>query len=110
MKKFKTKKMTGEEIINTLKELGIDGSNMQDQFYRGTVKDCFGEIEIVASQGDCEGGGEYAMNVFYFKKYDVYLQITGFYSSYHGTDWDKAIIEVKPQQRTVTVYESDFKQ
>ena len=30
---------------------------------------------------------------------------TGYYSSYNGTDWNNDFEEVKPVQKTITVYE-----
>ena len=61
---------------------------------------------------DQEGGedeGSHWHSVKYFKDHDVYIKVTGWYSSYHGTDfedWDEACDEVRPQQKTITVYEA----
>ena len=62
-------------------------------------------------EADQEGGedqGSHWHSVKYFKDHDVYIKVTGWYSSYNGTDfnnWDDACSEVRPQQKTITVYE-----
>jgi hypothetical protein len=65
----------------------------------------FGECPIVDECGDREGGGDYSMVVRHFKDYGVYIRQTGFYSSYNGTDWNNDFTEVKPTEKTITVYE-----
>jgi hypothetical protein len=55
-----------------------------------------------------EDEGSHWHSVKYFKDHDVYIKVTGWYSSYDGTDfesWDEACSEVQPQQKTITVYE-----
>jgi hypothetical protein len=53
-----------------------------------------------------EGEGERWYSVKYFKDHDVYIKTNGFYSSYNGTDFDYGYgYEVKPVQKTITVYE-----
>jgi hypothetical protein len=60
---------------------------------------------------DQEGGedqGSHWHSVKYFKDHDVYIKVTGWYSSYNGTDfedWDSACNEVCPQQKIITVWE-----
>jgi len=67
-----------------------------------------GPIENVDRKGG-EGEGEEWYTVFYFPKHDVYLKCDGFYESYNGTEfyngWDDCF-EVKPQEKTITVYQS----
>lgn len=64
--------------------------------------------QVVHSQGGGEGEGEYVERVFAVKdeKDEVlhYLKITGYYSSYNGTDWDDKWEEVEPYEVTVTKY------
>lgn len=99
--------MTATEIITAIRELAEkQGSNFGDYFaYDLDGDSVFGEIEEVDSEGDCEGGGEYAMKVLYFKDHDIYLKIEGAYYSYNGTDWDDNVKEVRPKQKTITVFE-----
>jgi hypothetical protein len=60
---------------------------------------------------DQKGGedqGSHWHSVKYFKDHDVYIKVTGWYSSYNGTDfedWDEACSEVRPQQKIITVWE-----
>lgn len=45
------------------------------------------------------------MVIRYFENFGIYIKETGYYSSYHGTDWNNDFEEVKPVQKTITVYE-----
>ena len=54
-----------------------------------------------------EGQGDTWYSVKYFPDHDVYIRVDGFYTSYNGTDfndgWD-CCSEVRPEQKTITVY------
>ncbi len=64
-----------------------------------------GKIETVYSKGGCEGGGDEAVRVFKFIDHGgICVKITGYYSSYEGTEWNGDWKEVKPQEKTITVY------
>lgn len=64
-----------------------------------------GEVEEVEQYGG-EGKGETWYSVKYFKDHDVYIRIDGFYASYDGTSfYDGYGCEVRPTQKTITVYE-----
>jgi hypothetical protein len=55
-----------------------------------------------------EDEGSHWHSVKYFKDHDVYIKVTGWYSSYNGTDfedWDEACSEVRPQEKVITVWE-----
>ena len=105
--------MNYEEINAKLIETGIkDGSDFINTFYEGdsdidedTLEAIFGKTEVVDSQGDKEGGGDYAMKVFLFKDHNIFIKVTGFYSSYNGTDWEGDWMNVSPKEKTITVYE-----
>lgn len=66
-----------------------------------------GEMNVVASYGG-EGKGEDWWKVFHFVDHDVYIRIDGYYQSYDGVNfydgWD-CCKEVKPVEKTITVYE-----
>lgn len=64
----------------------------------------FGESELVSQVGGYEGEGDYVSRVIHFKKHSFYAKITGFYSSYEGTEWNNDWSEVKPQEKTIAVY------
>lgn len=115
--------MTVQEIINRVEEAGMSISdfaygewtetNIQipEQITGWSEKEKFvldtlglGEVEEVDQRGG-EGEGDHWHSVKYFKDHDVYIKTTGFYSSYHGTDfYDGYGEEVKPQQKTITVF------
>lgn len=64
-----------------------------------------GKIAEVDQYGG-EGQGEDWYSVKHFVDHDVYIKTQGFYTSYHGTDFDYGYgKEVKPVERTVTFYE-----
>lgn len=94
--------MNGQEIIAKLNELGISG----DYFaYEMDFHEEFGNSPIVHEEGDCEGGGSYSVVVRHFEDHNVYISSEGYYASYSGTEWDGDFTEVKPAQKTITVYE-----
>jgi hypothetical protein len=76
-----------EKEVECLKQLGL------------------GSIEEVEQYGG-EGQGDTWYSIKHFKDHGVYIKTDGFYSSYNGTDFDYGFgSEVKPVQKTVTVFE-----
>jgi hypothetical protein len=64
-----------------------------------------GPVATVARKGGT-GQGEEWYSVAYFEEHDVYIKVDAFYTSYSGADFDDAEFkEVRPQQKTITVYE-----
>jgi hypothetical protein len=60
-------------------------------------------LEFVKSHGGYEGGGEEHWIVFKLK--NQYWEIPGWYQSYHGAEIEiNKTFEVKPEQKTITVY------
>lgn len=97
-------KLTGKQIIEKLKEI-IDVSEFAYNDY-DVDKLGLGKIEEVEQYGG-EGQGDTWYSVKYFPDHDVYLKVNGWYQSYSGTDfngWEDVDV-VKPQQKTITVYE-----
>lgn len=65
----------------------------------------FGKVETVDSYGGA-GEGSLYYTVRHFIDHNVYIKTEGYYSFYHGTDWDFGHgEEVFPKQKTITVYE-----
>lgn len=63
-----------------------------------------GRVEEVNQYGG-EGQGDTWYSVKYFKDHDVYIRIDGFYSSYNGVYFNYGYgKEVRPQEKTITVY------
>lgn len=93
------------KIIDVLK-LKLEVSEFANEYWQEEELG-LGEIQEVQRYGG-EGKGELWYVVYYFVKYNVYIRIDGFYSSYNGVDfgdWDEACKEVKPEVRQVTFYE-----
>lgn len=111
-------KLTADEIIEKLKSfegnVEVYSSRWGDSFLeaygkndydRDIVEKELGKIETVASYGG-EGQGDTYYIVNYFKDHDVYIKTNGWYSSGSGVSfhygWGN---EVKPKEKTITVYE-----
>ena len=120
-------KKTAKEVLERLKEFfnddvslyafgdyieakSFDCNKYKDLSWQETEAECLkqlglGEIEEVEQRGG-EGQGDRWYTIKYFKDHDVYIKTKGFYSSYNGTDFYYGFgEEVKPTQKTVTVYE-----
>lgn len=99
-------KKTYSEILEVLKSK-IDG--VKEFAYEDYDEEdlSLGEIKEVDSYGG-EGKGEEWYVVMHFVDHDVYIRVDGYYSSYEGVDfydgWSNCS-EVRPQQKTITVYE-----
>ena len=92
-------KMTAEEIIEVI-------SKEDESFFAYNGKyEGLGLSPIVDTKGDVSGGGEDSRVVRHFVDHDIHIMITGFYSSYNGTDWDEGYTEVKPVLKTITIFE-----
>jgi hypothetical protein len=123
--------MTGQEIINVLEEseLPVEAFANDDPEYGvgiyiynpetdeerelnydeveemyNTVKEKLGGWTQVEQKGG-EGQGDEWYSITYFPAHDVYIRTDGFYTSYHGTDFDDFGKEVRPQEKVITVYE-----
>lgn len=69
-----------------------------------------GDVTLVQRVGGNEGGGDTVSLVFRVQAIDGfqgvrYFEKSGFYASYEGTEYDGPLIEVRPVQKTVTVFE-----
>lgn len=65
-----------------------------------------GQMEEVDQYGG-EGMGDDWYAIKHFPDHDVYVKVSGYYSSYDGTDFDgwNCCTEVKPAEKKITVYE-----
>lgn len=64
----------------------------------------FGQVDTISSWGG-EGEGSSIGVVYHFKDHNLYMRIDGNYQSHYGSDWDDDPYEVRPEQKTITVYE-----
>jgi hypothetical protein len=60
--------------------------------------------EITQVGGEGEGSDYYY--VYHFPTVDMYVRFQGSYQSYHGADYSHCF-EIRPQQKTITVYEAE---
>ena len=91
--------MNYQEILEVLRK-NID--SFEDFAYEEYESDDFvpnlGEIVEIEQVGG-EGKGDHWHSVKHFVEHDMYIKVTGWYSSYNGTDFDggwDCCKEVKP--------------
>lgn len=99
--------MDYDKIVAKLKELEIDEEDFDYMSQEQTAKlvDACGPFVQVASKGG-EGQGEEYWLIYHFTAHNVYIKVSGFYTSYDGVDWSYGgFSEVKPVEKTMTVYE-----
>ena len=96
--------MTGQEIINKIKDTGISVRQFADLEFESP--EGVGPCEEVEKVGG-EGKGDHWYKVLLFTDHNVYIKIVAFYSSYEGRSFDgwHDATEVKPTEKTITVYE-----
>lgn len=117
--------MNAKEIIEKLEELEELGALDVSEFAHEGLPDLeyvAGDVDLKAvesilqelgtakevSHYGGEGKGDTWYSVFHFTDHDVHLKVDGWYSSYNGTDfegWEDSVKEVKPMEKTITVYE-----
>lgn len=90
------------KILEILDKHDISASILADNY---NLPNELGVVERVDHYGG-EGQGELYYDVLYFKDFDVYVKIRGYYYSYDGIEYyDDAISEVKPVKKEITVFE-----
>lgn len=99
-------KMTFEQIMAVLKEkIGTVDDFAYEDFDKDELN--LGHIELVDEYGGEDQGSTWYV-VYHFVDHDVYIKVDGYYSSYEGTDFYNGwgcCSEVKPKEKTITVYE-----
>ena len=99
-------KLNFEQILDILKTKldSIDTFAYEDYDHNSLG---LGEIKQVDRYGG-EGKGDIWYSVKYFKDHDIYIKVSGYYSSYNGTEfydnWN-CCKEVKPKEKLITIYE-----
>jgi hypothetical protein len=86
----------------------LDYSDLGFEFSGKIDHDTF-RIKLVHEVGGGEGEGETVERVWevidtFVDKSLGFAMLTGFYTSYNGTDWDSTLTRVYPRQVTVTQY------
>lgn len=116
---IKTKRLvkkTYEEIKSVLldDEDGCFDYSFQDlgeayDIDKEKIKEVLGDFDIVVHCGNedfpegAPGDGQNQITVYHFKEHDVYVKITGWYSSWDSGEWD-SISQTTPTTREVTFY------
>lgn len=63
-------------------------------------------VEYKATHVESRGGMDQGSDIWVvFRLGDQLFKKSGFYASHYGTDWDGPLVEVKPVEKTVTVFE-----
>lgn len=95
-------KKTASEILKIVSEnIGIAEFCYE---YNRLDKLGLGKIKEIEQKGGEDQGSEWHI-VLYFVDHDVYIKVNGYYSSYDGVDFDDYGKEVRPKEKTITVYE-----
>lgn len=106
---------TKEELLTFLRETRIDWRDVKwakpnvDIILTSRNKDelipsdDIGPVCMVAEHGG-EGQGDEYWVVAYFKKFDAYVRVDGYYTSYDGGYLDGSPYFVAPVEKTVIVY------
>lgn len=103
--------MNFQEILSALKESYGDSDSYESCIDRFAID--FNESSpaggfIQVEQKGGRGQGDEWYSVKYFPEHNVYIKVTGYYSSYDGTEfvdgWDSCK-EVSPVTKTVTTFE-----
>lgn len=103
--------MTYQEILEKIKLMhGSVGDFAQYSLAEyNTPTATLGECKTVEQYGGT-GKGNTWYSVKHFPDHDVYIKVSGYYSSYGGPDfedWEDACKEVRPVEKTITIYEAD---
>lgn len=99
--------MTGTELLEKLR-VGLDGDvgTLAYEDFDGDELG-IGPYKVVQSTGGCDKGSDWS-RIFHFIEHNIYVKVTGYYQSHHGTDfggWDEEVSLVEPQEKIITVYE-----
>lgn len=90
-----------EEHFNRVRDFAYNGNET-------LVTEEIGEMKEIEHYGG-EGQGEDWWTVYFFPKHDIHIKVSGWYSSGNGVEfeggWESDCSEVKPIQKTITVYE-----
>lgn len=97
--------MTFKEVLEILK---AEFRDVSEYAYDGNCTEDLriGEGEEVHSTGG-EDEGSHWSRVYHYPKINMYIEVTGWYQSHYGTDfesWEEAVRRVYPEERTITVY------
>lgn len=97
---------TYNEILEILKEKIDKVDHFAYGDYHEEDLDLGKVVEVEQEGGEGEGSNWYSVQ--HFVEHDIYIKVSGYYQSYNGTDfddWDSACRQVRPKEKTITIYE-----
>lgn len=99
-------RMNYDQIVAKLGEMDVRPRDLGWDYDSEEMKKAFGTVSVVkgASTGGEDEGSAYR-RVLNFEDQGVFIAITGYYTSYDGTEWDNYFTHVTPREKTITVYE-----
>jgi len=81
-------KKTYSEIIEVLDEhCGNIYDFVHEDFEYKTVQDLVGDWKEIWVSGGCDKGSDW-VTVYHFQDHDVYIKISGYYTSYNGVEFN----------------------
>lgn len=99
--------MNYNEIIQKIKDSDVSIYELAYMDYDSNNLGLGPVSEVDQYGGEDKGSTWYSVQ--HFTDHDVYIKVSGYYSSYEGTEFyggfDECCSEVKPVQKTVTVFD-----
>ena len=95
-------KLTAEQILEVVADKLSENEFGDQDFDFDSLE--LGEIKVVDEYGG-EGQGDEYWVVYHFVEHDIYIRVDGWYSSYEGSEFEDYGYEVRPTEKTITVYE-----
>ena len=104
-------KKTYSEIIQVLDENIPCLSNfVHEDFDYKLIESLVGKWQEIWVSGGCDKGSDW-VTVYYFKDHDVYIQVSGYYTSYNGVEFNRNtftgddVKEVRPKEVIKVIYQ-----
>lgn len=100
-----TGKMNFSELKIALERHYVSVDSFAHEIYEKEVPGV-GKFDLVDEHGGEDEGSNW-YNIRYFPDHDIYVKVQGYYQSYNGTSFDDwgDVTEVRPVEKTITVYE-----
>lgn len=103
--------MKADELIKKVEDFMVENDISLDRFCYEDIdvkllEEKVGTMEyILVAERGTTGDHDTSQTVVYFKEYDIYLSLDGYYNSQDGSNFDYAKFkEVKPKKVTTTIY------
>jgi len=100
--------MNYNDLLQKIKNSGVSLTEFAYEDVSKEIRKEIGEWKEIQQHGG-EGEGSDWYSVKHFSEHDIYIKVSGHYTSFNGTDFDgfdDACSEVKPVEKKVTFYEA----